>query len=164
VLTAFLLCVGMVISIVRTLVPARSAWLWGLVLATSIHPMEGWVLDIRGDFPAILFTLTAIRLLMTRSPKAVLIVGACAGFATQFKFVYVAALLAGSLWLLLRRKWKESAIFIAAAALSSGGLYFLFWLREPRTLAQTLALSPGIPDVWAASNWSLTSCRRRWCC
>jgi hypothetical protein len=146
-LTAFLLCVGMVISIVRALVPARSAWLWGPLLATSIHPMEQWVLQIRGDFPAILFALAAIRLLMARSPYAVLLAGACAGFATQFKFVYLAALLTGSLWLLLQKKWKEFAIFAAAAALSSGGLYFLFWLREPRMLAQTLAISPGIPDV-----------------
>ena len=146
-LTAFLLCVGVVISIVRALVPKRSGWLWGLLLATSIHPMEQWVLQIRGDFAAILFTLAAIRLLMARSPYAVLLAGACAGFATQFKFVYLAALLTGSLWLLLQRKWKEFAIFTAAAALSSGGLYFLFWLREPRMLAQMLALSPGIPDV-----------------
>jgi hypothetical protein len=145
-LTAFLGCIAMVISIVRALIPVRSAWLWGVLLATSI-PMEQWVLQIRGDFLAILFALTAIRLLLIRSPYAVLLAGASAGFATQFKFVYLAAILAGSLWLLLRRKWKLLGIFAAAGACSSAGLYILFWFREPRMLAQILALSPGIPDV-----------------
>jgi hypothetical protein len=145
-LTAFLGCVAMVISIVRTLIPVRSAWLWGVLLATSI-PVEQWVLQIRGDFLAILFALAAIRLLLIRLPYAVLLAGASAGFATQFKFVYLAALLAGFLWLLLRREWKQLGIFGAAAACSSAGLYILFWFREPRMLAQILALSPGIPDV-----------------
>jgi hypothetical protein len=145
-LTAFLGCVALVISIVRTLIPARSAWLWGVLLATSL-PMEHWVLQIRGDFLAILFGLAAIRLLLVRSRYAVLLAGASAGFATQFKYIYLAALLTGLLWLLLRRKWKEFGIFAAAAAFSSAGLYLLFWLREPRMLAQMLSFSPGIPDV-----------------
>jgi hypothetical protein len=145
-LTAFLGCVALVISIVRALIPVRSAWVWAVLLALSL-PMEDWVLQIRGDFLAIFFALAAIHFLLVRSPYAVLLAGASAGFATQFKIVYVAALLAGLLWLLFQRKWKEAGIFAAAAACSSAGLYVLFWFREPRMLAQILAISPGIPDV-----------------
>src|SRR6202022_399653 len=97
-LTMFLLCVGVVVSIVRTLIPARFAWLWGVLLAGSISSMRIWVLQLRGDFPAIFFSLLAIRLLLVRSRWAVILAGVCAGFATQFKLTYVAALAAGSLW------------------------------------------------------------------
>jgi len=70
-LAAFLGCIAIVISIVRTLIPARSAWLWGILLATSMEVMRTWVLQIRGDFPAMFFSLLSIRLLMARSRRAV---------------------------------------------------------------------------------------------
>lgn len=147
-LAAFLLCLGIAGSLASALIPVHFAWLVGLLLAASITPMESWVLQIRGDFPAIFFSLSAIRLLMLPSPLMVVLAGLCAGFATQFKFVYVAALLAGSMWLVWQKKWKELALFAAAGALSSVGLYLAFWLREPRMLDQLLALSPGVRDVW----------------
>ena len=146
-LAAFLLCIVMVLSIVRTLIPGRSARLWGLLLAASIGPMAPWVLQLRGDFLAIFFALATIRLLLSHRPHAAALAGLCAGLATQFKLVYVAALLAGLLWLLLRRKWSDCVIFGAAASVTSVGLYILFWLREPRMLRQMFALSPGIPDL-----------------
>ncbi len=146
-LAVFLMCVGVVVSIVRTLVPVRLAWLWGMLLAGSVSSLRIWVLQLRGDFPAIFFSMLAVRLLLVRSRWAVILAGACAGFATQFKLTYVAALAAGSLWLLLRRQWKELAGFILAGALTSGGLYLVFWLREPRMISQILALSPGIMEV-----------------
>ena len=71
-IAAFLLCVAVVISIVRTLVPARYAWLWGLLLATSIVSMQDWVLQLRGDFPGIFFSLLALRLLLARNHYATL--------------------------------------------------------------------------------------------
>jgi len=149
-LTAFLGCIAIVISIVRTLIPARSAWLWGILLATSMGVMRTWVLQIRGDFPAMFFSLLSIRLLMARSRRAVILAGICAGLATQFKLTFIAALAAGALWLIFRKQWKELGIFTASGALSSAGLYLLFWAREPRMLSQILALSPGIPDVSGA--------------
>ncbi len=145
-LTAFLICLAIVISITQALIPERSAWMWALLLAASIGAMRDWVLQLRGDFPAIVFDLFAIRLLLARSRWAVLLAGLCAGFATQFKFTYVAALIAGSLWLLARRRWKDLGRFAAAGLLSSLGIYLFFWTREHRMLQQMMALSPGIAE------------------
>lgn len=146
-LAVFLLCVAIVISIARSLIPGRSVWLWATVLAGSIAVMRSWVLTLRGDFPGILFDLLAVRLLFGESRWRVLLAGLCAGFATQFKITYVGALVAGSLWLLIRRRWKDFGSFGAAAALSSVGLYLLLWGREHRMLQQMMALSPGIAEV-----------------
>ncbi len=154
-LAAFLLCVAIVVSTVRVLVPARHAWLWGLLLATSIRSMELWPLQLRGDFPGILFDLASIRLLLARSSRALLLAGLCAGLATQFKITYVAPLAAGSLWLLLRRQWKDLAVFLGAGALTSVGLYLFFWLLEPRMISQMLALAPGIKDVRGCAKLAL---------
>ncbi len=146
-IAAFLLCVAVVISIVRTLVPGRYAWLWGLLLATSIVSMQGWGLQLRGDFPGIFFSLLALRLLLARTRYASLFAGLSAGFAMQFKITFLTALVAGSLWLLFRKRWRELAVFTAAGTLMFAGPYVLFWAREPRMLSQMLALSPGIKDV-----------------
>jgi hypothetical protein len=146
-LAVFLLCICVAASLARALLPFRFAWLWGFLLAASISPMEGWAMQVRGDFPAILFSLTAVRLLMASSPQTALLAGLCAGLATQFKFVYVAALVTGALWLACRRKWRELALFCGAGALASIGLYFAFWLKEPRMLAQLMTVSPGVRDV-----------------
>ena len=145
-LTAFLICLAIVISITQALIPERSAWMWALLLCGSIDAMRVWVLQLRGDFPAIFFDLLAIRLLLARSRWAVLLAGLCAGFATQFKFTYVAALIAGSLWLLARRRWKDLCRFAAAGLLSSLGIYLFFWTCEHRMLQQMMALSPGIAE------------------
>jgi hypothetical protein len=146
-IAAFLLCVAVVISIVRTLVPGRYAWLWGLLLATSIISMQDWLLQLRGDFPGIFFSLLALRLLLARYHYATLFAGLSAGFAMQFKITFVTALAAGSLWLLFRKRWRELAVFAAAGTLMLAGPYLLFWAREPRMPSQMLALSPGIKDV-----------------
>jgi glycosyl transferase family 87 len=146
-IAAFLLCVAVVISIVRTLVPARHAWLWGLLLGTSIISMQDWVLQLRGDFSGIFFSLLAIRLLLARHHHASLFAGLSAGFAMQFKITFLAALVAGSLWLLFRKRWRELAAFVAAGTLMFAVPYLLFWAREPRMPSQILALSPGIKDV-----------------
>jgi hypothetical protein len=146
-ITAFLLCVAVVISIARTLVPAHYAWLWGLLLATSIISMQEWILLIRGDFPGIFFSLLALRLLLARNRYATLFAGLSAGFAMQFKITFVTALAAGFLWLLCRKRRRELAVFVAAGILMFAGPYLLFWAREPRMPSQILALSPGIKDV-----------------
>jgi hypothetical protein len=69
-----------------------------------------------------------------------LLAGACAGFATQFKFTYVAALAAGLLWLAASRRWKSCAVFALGGAITCIGIYVFFVLREPRLLDNMLAL------------------------
>jgi hypothetical protein len=145
-LAAFLLCVSIVMSIARSLISTRSAWLWALALAGSIGAMRVWVLQLRGDFPAIFLDLLAIRLLFGRSRWMALLAGLCAGFATQFKITVVAALVAGSLWLLIRRQWKDFGSFAAAGVLSCLGFYLLFWAREHRMIQQMTMISPGIAE------------------
>jgi hypothetical protein len=150
VLAAFLSCVVVVVSIVRAVIPARFAWMWGLLLATSIIGFQDrgyWVILIRGDFPGIFFSLLAVRLLLAASPYGALMAGLCAGLATQFKIIFVTALAAGSLWLLYRKRWGELLVFVAAGTFTSAGLYFVFWVHEPRMISQMMALSPGIKDV-----------------
>src|ERR1700730_2386368 len=133
-IAAFLLCVAVVISIVRTLVPARYAWLWGLLLATSIISMQDWCLRLRGDFLGIFFSLLALRLLLARHHYATLFAGLSAGFAIQFKITFLTALAAGFLWLLFRKRWRELAVFTAAGTLMLAGQYVLFSARAPRLL------------------------------
>ena len=141
VLAAFLLCALLAVSITRRLIPHRKVWLWSVPLALSFASMSDWLLQLRGDFMAILFSLIAIRLLLARRALSVaLLAGVCAGFATQFKFVYVAALAAGLLWLAACRRWKALAVFAFGGALTSGGIYVFFVLREPQLLDNVLAL------------------------
>jgi len=56
-LFAFLLCIAIVVSIVRVLIPVRYAWVWGLLLATSIIAFQQWgtwIISPRGDLPGLL--------------------------------------------------------------------------------------------------------------
>src|SRR5262249_4486269 len=94
-LGAFLLCVAVVVSIVRVLIPGRSAWLWGALLATSVTCMAPWPLQLRGDFIGIFFGLLAIRLLLSHFRYTALLAGLCSGLALQFKITLVASLIAG---------------------------------------------------------------------
>jgi hypothetical protein len=146
-LATFMLCIAVVVSIVRVLVPSRLAWFWGLLLASSIRSMDPWPLQLRGDFAGILFDLASLRLLLVRSRRAVPLAGLCAGLATQFKITYVAAIAAGSLWLLLRKQWKDLGVFLAAAASTSAGLYLIFELIQPQMFHQMFLLAPGIRHV-----------------
>ena len=145
-LFAFLACVAMVISLVGALVPLRCASIWGLVLLGSIGSLEQWPLQLRGDFAAIFFNLASLRLLMSRSRYRALFAGLCAGAALQFKLTYVAGIAACFLWLVFRKRWKELALFVPAAAATSLGIYLVLWLREPNMMSQMLALAPGIAD------------------
>ena len=147
VIAAFLLCIGIASSTTHALLPVRFVWAWGILLPFSISSMWNWVLQIRGDFPGIFFSLLTIRLLMSRSRWSIFLAGLCAGLATQFKFTFVAAAVAGTLWLLAQRRWKELGKFVAMAAVFSIGLYLLYFIREPRMLPQILALSPGVKNL-----------------
>ena len=146
-LAAFLLSVSMVARIAQALIPVRSAWIWSLLLAISIKILENWPIQLRGDFAGIFLSLAAIRLLLLRSPRMALAAGLCAGLAIQFKVTYVAAAMAGAVWLLYQKRWRELSIFVAGGLATSFGLFAWFWVHEPRMIAQMTALSPGIRDV-----------------
>jgi hypothetical protein len=180
-LAAFLACIGMAASIARALIPIRGVWLWAIAVGASFRCMEMWPLQLRGDFAGTFFSLAAVRFLMARFRGSVLLAGLCAGFALQFKITFVAALAAGSLWLLFHREWKRLGVFCAAAAVSSAGLYLAFWIREPRMISQILALAPAIWDpagslrllydaarepavltAFSAAPWILTRRSPRW--
>src|SRR5215469_5316453 len=150
VLIAFLLCIAVAASITSCLVPARSAWWWAALIGGSVGVMRDWVLQLRGDFFGIFVGLVALRLLFIDLRRAAFFAGLFACFATQFKITYIAALTAGVLWLLFMRQWRKFSVFTAAAAVSSAGLYVLYWTREHRMLSQMLALSPGIADLHGA--------------
>ncbi len=139
-IAAFLFCVAAVASITRVLIPHVWAWRWSVLLALSTESMRSWIMQIRGDFPGIFFSLVSIRLLMARSRWCVPLAGAAAGFATQFKLTYVSAMVAGLLWLAAQRRWKAAAEFTGAAVAASLGIYYLFLLREPRMLEHILVL------------------------
>jgi hypothetical protein len=148
VMAAFLLCVGVAVSIARKLLPHRRVWLWSVPLSLSFISMSDWVPQIRGDFLAISFSLLAVRLLLSRwGWRAALLAGLCAGLAPQFKFTYVAALASGLLWLAVRRRWKSFAAFAVGGALTCIGIYVFFLFREPRLLDNILALRRPIVDV-----------------
>jgi hypothetical protein len=142
----FLLCIGVVVSITRALIPYRKIWLWSLPLALSFPPMYPWVLQLRGDFMSVLFSLTALRLLLTRRQGLTLLAGASAGFATQFKPNYIAALLAGLFWLAINRRWKKLALFALGSAVTFIGIYTVYNLREPRMAGNMLALRHPLLD------------------
>jgi hypothetical protein len=144
-LGAFVLCIWMVCSIVKVLVPVRGAWIWGMLLGASIHSMALWLGQLRADFIGIFFGLATVRLLLSR-PRWVVSAGICAGLALQFKITYAAPALAGFLWLLMQKQWKPLMSFTAAAALFGAGPYLIFWLREPSMIPQMLGLSPAIWD------------------
>lgn len=152
VLLGFLLCIAAVSSIAKALIPHRWVWFWAILLAASIGCMREWIPQVRGDFPGIFCNFLAIRFLVGRSKWAAGVAGLCAGMATQFKFTFVAALAAGALWLIWRAEWRRLACFAAGGTAFSAGLYFLFWLCEPRMIPQILALSPGIWDLPGALN------------
>src|ERR1700680_432510 len=144
-LAEFALCIWMVCSIVQALIPVRGAWIWGMLLAASIHCMGLWLGQLRADFAGIFFGLATVRLLLAH-PRWVVLAGICAGLALQFKITYVAPALAGGLWLLMQRQWKPLMRFAAAAALLSAGPYVVFWLREPGMIPQMFGLNPAIWD------------------
>jgi hypothetical protein len=146
-LAAVLSCVALILSIAGTLIPSRYAWVWCLLLASTISSTQDWLIQLRGEAPGIIFSLLALRLLLARSRASLMIAGLCAGLSMQFKITLVTALAAGSLWLLFRKQWGKLAVFATAGTLTSAGLYLFLWAREPRMLSQVMALSPGVVDV-----------------
>ncbi len=149
-LLLFLGCALAVAALTRKLVRLRGAGIWAFLFSFSLSATYTWVLQLRGDFAAIILNLTAIRLLLSRHPWAPVLAGLSAGFATQFKVSYVSATLAGLVWLSLQRKWSEAARFAGGVAVTSGGLYALQIWQEPDLLRALGALSGAVPHPGGA--------------
>jgi hypothetical protein len=152
VLCAFAICVVAASSITHVISGRRFDWALAILIASSVAAMWTSLLQMRADFLGIACSLVSIRLLMSRRPSMVYGAGLCAGLALQFKITVVAATAAGMFWLAWRRDWVALWKFCATAAMSSLGLYVLFWLREPRMLSQILAFVPPVRDVSGAVN------------
>jgi len=146
VLGSFLACLGLVASISRKLIDYRAAVPVSMLLASSFGVFQTWPTQLRGDFPSICFALLAMRLLLEDRPWSYALAGAAAGFALQFKLTYVAAGIAGALWLIYQRKWKSLIAFMVTAALTSVGVYAFMLVREPHMLEHILVLRSTVPD------------------
>jgi hypothetical protein len=146
VFASFLACLGLVGSISRKLIDWRAAAPVSVVLASSFAAFQGWITQLRGDFPSICFALLAIRLLLEGRPWSYALAGAAAGFALQFKLTYVAAGTTGFLWLIYQRKWKSLIAFSMMAALTSLGVYAFMLVREPHMIEHIFALRSTVPD------------------
>jgi hypothetical protein len=145
---AFIVCVAATTSIARVLIPNRWGWRWAALLALSFASVGPWILQIRGDFLAAACGLIAMRLLFSGTPGAILVAGAVAGLATQFKFVYLAATVAGFIWLAAQRRWMDVVRFTAASLTTSAGIYALFLLREPALPAHIFVLRHPVRDYF----------------
>lgn len=147
-LAVFLLTIAVLAGICRRLAPARHTGWWTVLLALSLLRMstEQWPLQIRGDFAGILCGLLALFFLMAESNSGLIAAAICAGLALQFKILFVAPLIAGTLWLLIERN-RRWYLYPVAAITTTGLLYALWELREPRMASQMLSMSPGIKDV-----------------
>jgi hypothetical protein len=146
VLAAFLGCVGLAVSITSRLVPVPAAGWWALAVAASIATFWNWAIQIRADFLGVFCSLLVVRALLSHRRGAVILAGIAAGLAVQFKLTFVAAGLAGMIWLAAGREWRRLLVFTSLAAAASVGVYAAWAAREPRMLSQILALSPGVAE------------------
>jgi hypothetical protein len=140
VLASFLGCLFLTASISRKLIRHWSAAPVSFLLASSFGVLLDWPIRLRGDFPGIFFALLAVRLLLSLRPWAPALAGASAGFALQFKFTFIAAAVAGFIWLAVRKKWRPLVAFSLGAAVASIGLYSLLLVREPHMLVNIFAI------------------------
>lgn len=143
----FLACVFMAGALTRRLIPARSSFTLGILLAASYSMMIPWVLQLRADFPGITCSLLTLWFLTSRGRRSIIFAGICAGLALQFKITFVAAAVAGCAWLIFYRRWRALAEFAVATGVFSVGLYAAFWWREPEMLRQMLTLKKVPPHL-----------------
>jgi hypothetical protein len=144
-LFCFLTCIAVTGALTRRLIPVRSAFWLGVLLASSYFIVIFWVLQLRSDFPGIGCSLLTLWLLISPGRRSALYAGACAGLALQFKITFVTAAAAGFLWLLLYRRWRALCEFTCAAGVFSLGLYAAFAWREPEMLKHILMMRKMIP-------------------
>jgi hypothetical protein len=143
----FLACVFLAGALTRRLLPVRSAFALGALVAATYSVATPWVLQLRADFPGITCSLLALWFLLSRRRGNVILAGVCAGLALQFKITFVAASVAGFAWLFLYRRWRALAEFTVAVVVSSVGFYAAYSWHEPEMLRQILMMKKMIPHV-----------------
>jgi hypothetical protein len=137
------LCLGVavVFLIGRQVYGHRPITSFCALFAVSAFPMATWTTRIRGDFPALAFSLLSVYLfLLTNGRRRAIGAAICAGTAVLFKQTFLAAPVAIIGWLIYRRRFKEAICWVAAFALTVVGGYAIVWWREPLMLEHMAAI------------------------
>jgi hypothetical protein len=129
----FGVALALLYSITERLIPFPYAGVWSVLLACTYT--VSWVHSgaLRADYPAVVCSLAAIRLLLSRRHTIMtfFMAGFFAGFELQFKLTMMTAAASGVAWLLWQKKWRPLLIFCAGLSLSSIVLYGYFLMAEP---------------------------------
>jgi Dolichyl-phosphate-mannose-protein mannosyltransferase len=152
VLSTFCLCVWVIFRIGKGLNNSSRIGWFCVLFALSSLPMAVWTTQIRGDFPAVAFSLLSIysfllaeRSGLTKGRGARMLVAAVfAGLAALVKQTFVAAPLAIMVWLLFRRRYKDALGWASVYVLTVAGGYALFAWHEPLMLQHMAALKSPI--------------------
>ena len=132
VFAAWCACLVLVFFIGRRVNRSATAGLVSALFAASLLPMAGSTTQLRGDFPALAFSLLSIYLLLragehTTSAGAII----AAGAALLVKQTFVAVPVGITVWLLWGRHWRAAAVWaVSIAGLVAAG-YAVAWYREP---------------------------------
>ena len=109
-----------------------------LLFAASITFLPDWVVQIRGDFIALFFSLLcasmALRWMRSSAASAYLGAVACAAAAVLTKQTFIAVPLGVFASLLFARRWAHALAWAAGVGLAAAGAYLLVWYREPAML------------------------------
>jgi hypothetical protein len=132
ILGAFCGCLTLIFLIGRRLYGSRQIASLGALFAASLLPVASWTTQIRCDFLGVFFALLSLYLFLLKDGWPGLIVAAvCAGVVLLVKQTFVAVAAAMLVWLLYRRRYRESILWGGGVALTAAGGYALAWWREP---------------------------------
>ena len=150
---SFFFCLFFVYRTACSLWKNRMVAIWSVTLAASCAVVADWVLQLRSDFFAVSCSFFAIWLLLKGKRGAIVLAGVLAASAIVFKLTMAAAVGAGFLWLLSRKRFRECLIFTASSAAFLLACYLWFARTEPRMIQQLLAASPPVIDY--SHYWEL---------
>jgi hypothetical protein len=149
VLFAFIGCVLAAGVLAERLQRTTRAAFIGAGLACTPAALSDWILQVRGDLPAVFCGLLALLLVVSGQRAALVGAGALVALAPLFKSSYVAVPVAIVVWLLLRRRGVDAIVFGASVlAVAIGGL-LTFIVLEPEMLTNLRAL-PVLPEYRGA--------------